>query len=80
MLLRRHGGKAPATLQGAEAASFARRVDGELPGAGQSALALLRSLLAPHPGQRPRHALEISRALAAIRAAGVPAWPTRLAA
>jgi serine/threonine-protein kinase len=79
-VLGRHGGKQPATLQPGEAARFVRLVDGEAPGAGPRALALLRSLLAAQPSQRPRHALEISRALAAIGADGEPALPARLAA
>jgi serine/threonine-protein kinase len=68
-LLQRHGGRQPATLQPSEAARFARRIDGEAPGAGQCALALLRSLLAAQPGRRPGHALEISRALGQVRSA-----------
>ncbi|UUZ49184.1 hypothetical protein LP420_01700 [Massilia sp. B-10] len=33
------------------------------------ALTLLRSLLAPEPAERPRHAVDISRMIAAVRAA-----------
>jgi hypothetical protein len=44
-----------------------RRVEQEAPGAGAEALALLRQLLAEQSAQRPRHALEISRALDSLR-------------
>jgi serine/threonine protein kinase len=60
-----HGG-IPPTLQPDEEARFVRDLP---PAAVDSALSLLRALLAPAPADRPRHALQISRQLAAIRAA-----------
>ncbi len=59
-ILRREHGGLPSTLSPDEAASFAQA-------AGKEAADLLRSLLAPEPADRPNHALEISRALSAIR-------------
>jgi len=50
-------GAVPTVLHDDEAALFARRGGGR-------ALPLLRALLAPDPARRPRHALDISRALA----------------
>jgi serine/threonine protein kinase len=50
-------GAVPTVLHEDEAALFARR-------GGARALPLLRALLAPDPARRPRHALDISRALA----------------
>ena len=50
-------GALPIILHDDEAALFARR-------GGARALPLLRALLARHPGERPNHALDISRALA----------------
>ncbi|UVW26911.1 serine/threonine protein kinase [Massilia sp. H6] len=62
VLWARHGGPPP-SLQHDEAASF-----GAVFGAAQApALALLRSLLGSTPDQRPRHALDISRMLSAVR-------------
>jgi len=57
----RHGGALPPTLAPDEAAQFAGRAAA---GGHDAALALLRTLLAPRPEGRPRHALEISRLLA----------------
>ncbi len=54
------------SLTSAEARQFCERFDES---ARPPALALLRSLLAPQRAQRPRHALDISRALARIQAA-----------
>ena len=63
-LLASHGG-IPPTLQPEEEARFVR----DLPAAARAAaLSLLRGLLAPSPADRPRHALQISRQLAAILA------------
>ncbi len=64
-LLARHGGKAPPTLLPEEMEAFA----GACGRAALPALALLLRLLDPDPAGRPRHALEISRALAAACAA-----------
>ncbi|RZA34026.1 MAG: serine/threonine protein kinase [Lysobacteraceae bacterium] len=74
MLRRAHGGLPP-TLTPVEAARFAQAFG---PAAVQ-AEALLRSLLAPAPGTRPAHALDISRRLDAIRSRMDPA-PLRRAA
>lgn len=73
LLLERHGG-VPPVLQADEAALFARRIGMQAGDAqagqraGTAALALLRSLLAVALADRPRHALNISRALAEIAA------------
>ncbi len=88
-LLGRHAGRVPPTLHADEAALFARRIDqacgtagdatwcpGSTPGSA-SALALLRTLLAPERGARPQHAIHISRMIAAA-ASAVPA-PARQA-
>lgn len=64
-------------LAATEAALFLDRFEQQ--GGAQAALALVRRLLAPEPAQRPRHALDISRALAAIRDA-MPRRPLRSAA
>jgi serine/threonine-protein kinase len=61
----RHGGAIPPTLLPDEMDYFAQACGA----AADPALALLKRLLAPDPAGRPRHALEISRALAAIAAA-----------
>lgn len=61
-----NGGRIPATLTNDEAELFADRVDSH---AAAPALTLLRSLLAPDPAERPRHAVGISRMIAAVRAA-----------
>lgn len=76
-LAARHGGRLPPALSGAETARFASAADCWNPGASGAALGLLRALLAPRREHRPRHALEISRALRAI---GQPASPMRSAA
>ncbi|MFP5392813.1 MAG: serine/threonine-protein kinase [Gammaproteobacteria bacterium] len=66
----RHAGAVPTTLHDDEAALVARL-------AGDSALRLLRALLAPEPGRRPASALAISRMLAE---AGAARYPLRRAA
>jgi serine/threonine protein kinase len=80
-LLARRGGALPPVLDADEAALFAQRMDLQLAGgertwcpagtqtASGAALALLRTLLAVRREQRPRHALDISRMIARIRAA-----------
>ncbi len=76
-----HGGALPPTLHPDEAALFASRAR-QAGSAHDTACAplptLLRTLLAPRPEDRPRHALEISRLLA--RAGGAPAPALRSAA
>ncbi|GAB3444433.1 protein kinase [Massilia solisilvae] len=67
-------GKLPPTLTRDEAARFAEAVDDDTPGAAQAALALLRRLLAPQREQRPRHALDISRAVQDVRARSPRRW------
>lgn len=68
-VLSRHDGAPPPTLLPDEMAAFAQACGA----AAGPALALLRRLLAPDPATRPRHALDISRTLAAIgAAAGLP--------
>ncbi|SFD11518.1 serine/threonine-protein kinase [Massilia yuzhufengensis] len=62
--LRAPDGSVPPTLQPDEAAAFGACFGG----AGLAASALLRRLLAAQPEARPRHALEISRMLGAVRA------------
>lgn len=64
LLHRAHDG-IPTTLLADEAAAFAHAFGP----ARAPADALLRSLLAPAPGERPVHALEISRMLHAVRSA-----------
>jgi eukaryotic-like serine/threonine-protein kinase len=74
VLRNRHGGLPP-TLHPDETAAFARSFNGaELAAAG-----LLRALLAPDPGRRPRHALEISRVLGALSASVAPPQSRRAA-
>lgn len=87
-LLARHGGQLPSTLHDDEAQLFAHRIGaahdaggdatwcpgGSAPAA-DAALALLRALLAKDRGERPQHAIAISRMLAAVRAALTPALP-----
>ena len=90
----RYQGSLPATLREDEAALFVHRIDTPwlgardatwYPGARRShsgsceALALLRMLLAPVPEQRPEHALQISRMLAAARAGTLAAHPAKSA-
>lgn len=60
-LLAKHHGNIPPTLGGDEAALFARR------SASAGALPLLRALLAADRSDRPQHALQISRMIAAAR-------------
>ncbi|CDG82663.1 protein kinase domain-containing protein [Janthinobacterium agaricidamnosum] len=67
MLRRRAGGAIPATLHPAEEALFARGFGQDGEACAQAALKLLRALLAPLPENRPGHAIQISRMLAAIR-------------
>lgn len=70
LLLRQHGGL-PAVLQADEEAAFAQVFAGTPAGAvPDAALRLLRHLLAAEPQERPRHAIDISRQLALIGAAG----------
>ncbi|WP_020653207.1 protein kinase domain-containing protein [Massilia niastensis] len=70
-LLDAHQGR-PAVLQPDEAALFAGRIGHA---AAAPALGLLRRLLAERPADRPAHALEISRALAAAGAVlAAPDW------
>ena len=80
LLRRRYGGALPPTLDNAEEVLFLQKIDQGLAAAGgghrptsagachDAALALLRRLLAPAPGDRPGHAVEISRMLATITA------------
>jgi eukaryotic-like serine/threonine-protein kinase len=79
-LLARHGQAPSACLQPAEANRFLALVEQQAPGAGMSALALLRTLLSPRREGRPRHAVQVSRALAPIRDAARRALPMRHAA
>ncbi|MGZ8289373.1 MAG: protein kinase domain-containing protein [Telluria sp.] len=71
------GGTPPLTLSPTEAALFVRSIRRRvLPGMRSGAtasLVLLRALLAPQPGRRPGHAMQVGRMIDAIRgAAGVP--------
>ncbi|MFD2367211.1 protein kinase [Pseudoduganella sp. GCM10020061] len=68
-VLARHGGALPPTLHEDEAARFAGEAARGNAGAGDHALALLRALTHADRAQRPRHALDISRMIAAARAA-----------
>lgn len=74
LLMARHAGARPPVLHADEAALFARGIGMQAGDAqagqraGAAALALLRALLAEARADRPRHALDISRALAAIAA------------
>lgn len=69
-MLERQAGALPPVLAPDEEALFLRRTAdaGGAPVAG-AALAMLRALLAPSPQDRPRHALDISRMIAPLRAA-----------
>ncbi|PHV04388.1 serine/threonine protein kinase [Janthinobacterium sp. BJB412] len=67
VLRQAHGGAIPAALQADEERHFAERVGQTHPQARLPALALLRALLQQDPAQRPRHAIQISRMLAAIQ-------------
>jgi serine/threonine protein kinase len=62
-----NGGAIPAALHPDEEARFAACIARTHPRAPDAALALLRTLLQHDPGQRPRHAIQISRMLAAIQ-------------
>ena len=62
-----HGGALPPVLEADEAALFLQHAAPQGDNAADSALALLRTLLAPRPEGRPRHALEISRQLSRVR-------------
>jgi serine/threonine-protein kinase len=79
-LLQRQGATPAQCLLQAEANRFLVLVEQHAPGAGSAALALLRALLSPQREARPRHALEISRALAAIGNAAGRTLPMRRAA
>lgn len=74
----RHGRALPPTLQDEEAALFLREAARTGGDAGPRALALLRALTHDERGQRPRHALDISRMLGEIRSAtarhAAPRW------
>jgi serine/threonine-protein kinase len=77
----RQRGRLPAVLEADEAALFARQLLPHGPDVRAAALALLRALVAERPEQRPRHALEISRLLAAVREAiAADTLPVRSAA
>jgi serine/threonine-protein kinase len=74
-------GRLPAVLEPDEAALFARHLLPHGPAVRAAALALLRALAAQQPEQRPRHALEISRLLGAVREAiAADVLPVRSAA
>lgn len=66
LLRQQNGGALPTVLHEDEAQRFADSVARSHPRAQDAALALLRALLHPDPAQRPRHAIQISRMLAAI--------------
>lgn len=68
-LLGRYGNALPATLQDEEVALFVRDIGPDMKPASAPALALLRALIHADPCRRPRHALDISRMIGAIRAA-----------
>ncbi len=87
LLLARHDGRIPPILRDDEAALFVQRVGDTYhadsarkapPAHARAALQLLRALLAPERADRPQHALQISRMLAAARPA-IPAPPVRSA-
>jgi serine/threonine-protein kinase len=88
VLRARHHGALPAILSPDEAALYLRHAGlgtGAVRGsardcARESALGLLRALLAPQPEQRPRHALEVSRLISGARAAIAIEAPMRSAA
>jgi serine/threonine-protein kinase len=79
-LLQAHGPAPLACLLPAEANRFHLLVEQQAPRAGNRALGLLRALLSPQRDGRPRHALEISRALSPIAEAASGALAMRLAA
>jgi serine/threonine protein kinase len=88
-LLERSGGHIPLTLHADESLLFSGRIRDRWlaeggpaasqavgAAAGESALRLLRMLLAPQPQRRPRHALDISRMLADVASpAAIPPIP-----
>jgi eukaryotic-like serine/threonine-protein kinase len=78
-LLAENGGAIPLTLHEEEAALFAHRVERHAgTRSSDAALALLHALLAPERGDRPQHAIQISRLIAAVRGEKpVTPWPTR---
>ena len=92
VLRARHHGGLPAILAPDEAALYLRHAglgagaahaparESAGKSARDSALGLLRALLAPRPEQRPRHALELSRLLAGARATIAIEAPLRSAA
>lgn len=69
VLRARHEGGMPAILAPDEAALYAQHAGLAGAAAAETALGLLRALLAPRPEQRPRHALEISRLIERARTA-----------
>ena len=75
-LLAANGGKRPLTLHDDEARLFVQRIRQRAPGSRHSgataSLALLRSLLAPERADRPGHAMQIARMIAAIRERAAP--------
>ncbi len=70
-LLAANGGKPPPTLHDDEAALFVRRIRQRAPASPHSgataSLALLRALLASDRADRPEHAMQVARMIAAIR-------------
>ncbi|MES2261212.1 MAG: serine/threonine-protein kinase [Pseudomonadota bacterium] len=74
VLLGRHDGAIPSTLHADEEAHFKQAIGNDA--AARPAVQLLRRLLDADPAARPRHAIDISRQLAAIgSAAAVPLAP-----
>ena len=75
-LLAANAGKRPQTLNDDEAALFVRRIRQRAPGSRRSgataSLALLRALLAADRTDRPAHAMQIARMIAAIRERAAP--------
>jgi serine/threonine-protein kinase len=67
VLLQQNGGTLPAVLHEDEEARFSASITRSHPRAQDAALTLLRTLLHADPAQRPRHAIQISRMLAAIQ-------------
>lgn len=74
-MLAANRGKLPATLSQDEAALFVRRIrqraDGARTTGATASLALLRALLAADRSERPGHAMQIARMIAAIRVRAV---------
>jgi eukaryotic-like serine/threonine-protein kinase len=73
VLLQAHGGAIPPVLNEDEAQHFGDAIARAQPQARAPALQLLRALLATDPAARPRHAVQISRLLGAIRHSLPPA-------